>query len=471
MSREYQRKWFYQAEWNEHVQLNKQICSELVFNNNKATNEPEKIVINQKVNTDTTNNTSSMNNSSHDLDTKFKFLSIPEISINKLLLNYFIIMGYENSSIRMCKELGIINSNKDIQDFNDLYMIQERNQIKNLIKSGKIMDAMDKILINFGSNALENGVDIYDYGNNNNNNNNMENGLNNSNEVDLQFKLLLLNLIEMIREHNRLKEINKNNNDISAINDNKFILDLINYSKEQLSSKASKNLQQMNELQLTMSLLLFTKTNTDNHELPRELNELYSLQFRSKIAEQINKKLLSLINVKVENQTKFPNLIFNHLNLNLNSLNLFQILNNKSDSKNIATKNKDKGNDTISKVKYDSSRDIPNHSINNIIPEQHVQTLGNTITNKTKYWSETQKYLNLDSSINSSMSTFDNGMLADNTNCNDRNKISGNTTCNRTVFDNNFESKLIQLFKLWCYSENTLHINNFGIPRVKDTFD
>lgn len=466
MPKEYQRKWFYPQEWNERVQLDKQICNEIVFSNNNANiDDNDKILINRKFSTDSSVYDDRMNYNHR--DAKYNFLSIPEISINKLLLNYFITMGYENSSIRMCKELCIINSNKDIQDFNKLYMIQERNQIKNLIKNGKIMDAMDKIISNFGSNALENDkFDSFNKMNNSNSNNNNSNNNNSNDEVDLQFKLLLLNLIEMIREHNKLKEINIQNNNYD-IDDKNFILDLINYSKEQLASKASQNKQQMNELQLTMSLLLFTKANPENTELPAELNELYSLQFRSEIAEQINKKLLSLININVENQSKFPNLIFNNLNLNSNSINLYQILNTKNsgDSSKKIKKSSTATATTTSTTQTNTSShnndSIENHFSNNsVMLESNIQPLNNIITNKTKYWSETQKYLNLDNSIDNSQNEFDD---------NDFNSIDNSN--GKTIFDNNFEAKLIQLFKLWCYSENTLHLNNIGVPRVKDTFD
>ena len=110
-------------------------------------------------------------------------LSNNEPVIPMLLLNYFVVMAYEESSIRMAKELGFLNSNKDIEEFNSVYMIKKRAYIKELIKKGEILLAMEKITEVFGIEVLESLNDHIT-------------------DEDLNFKLLLLNLIEMIRSHN-----------------------------------------------------------------------------------------------------------------------------------------------------------------------------------------------------------------------------------------------------------------------------
>ena len=111
---------------------------------------------------------------------------------------------------------------------------------------------------------------------------------------DLHFKLLLLNLIEMIRSHHQQENITKDSND--------FILNLIQYSQNKLAIKASSSVKKMQELELAMTLLLFPLSDSADSgsiKLPKSLQNLYSISLRSKIADLVNEKLLKFIHPRI----------------------------------------------------------------------------------------------------------------------------------------------------------------------------
>lgn len=198
-----------------------------------------------------------------------------EPSIPMLLLNYFVVMAYEESSIRMARELGYIKSNRDVTEFNNIYMIKKRAYIKELIKKGEILLAMEKITELFGIEVLENLNDHVT-------------------DEDLHFKLLLLNLIEMIREHNRKGD---------KESQEQFVLDLITYAQDKLALKASSKKEYMREVELVMTLLLFPLSkNEDLSTLPKGLRQLYSLNLRTKIADLVNRKLLQSVLPHIKSQ-------------------------------------------------------------------------------------------------------------------------------------------------------------------------
>ncbi|SCU92532.1 LAFA_0F11210g1_1 [Lachancea sp. 'fantastica'] len=223
-----------------------------------------------------------------------------EPSIAHLLLNYFVVMSYEESSIRMARELGYVRNNKDASTFNRIYKIKERARVRELIKSGKILEAIEQIYTEFGVQVLEKDRS------------GIEDGTKTSSDDDddLHFKLLLLNLIEMIRRHHQSGASPEDSSD--------FILELIEYSQERLASKADANTQYMKELELVMTLLLFPmekcpeKNGVENMALPKSLRNLYSLSLRTKIADLVNRKLLESMHPQISAATedrKFPDLI------------------------------------------------------------------------------------------------------------------------------------------------------------------
>lgn len=217
-----------------------------------------------------------------------------EPTLPRLLLNYFVCMAYEDSSIRMAKELGFIGNNKDVALFNDLYKIKERFLIKRLIKLGQINKAMEEINSIFGLEVLEETFNATE-SNASRTEKQQQQQQQFDIDGDLHFKLLLLNLIEMIRSHHQQKDASKDSND--------FILNLIQYSQEKLAIKASSSIKKMQELELAMTLLLFPfsdSTDGNNIKLPKSLQNLYSISLRSKIADLVNEKLLKFIHPKIQ---------------------------------------------------------------------------------------------------------------------------------------------------------------------------
>lgn len=316
-------------------------------------------------------------------------LSTNEPVIPMLLLNYFVVMAYEESSIRMAKELGFVKSNKDIEEFNSIYMIKKRAYIKELIKKGEILLAMEKITELFGIEVLESLNDhIID--------------------EDLNFKLLLLNLIEMIRSHN------SKNDDTDQ---ETFILDLISYAQNKLALKASSKKEYMKEVELVMTLLLFPLSedgeNIPSPNLPKKLKQLYSLNMRTKVADLVNRKLLQSILPKVSSQ--------------LEKSGLPDILGSSFQSNQVPT---------LTNV----IRSIPRESI-----------LTDKLTGELAFIEEKQG-----STMNSSS---------------DMSRIQGDVfeqlgeNLNSYYIPN--DVRLVQVMKLWVWCENQLHASDIGVPRVE----
>lgn len=200
-----------------------------------------------------------------------------EPSVPLLLLNYFVCMAFEESSVRMARELGYVKSNREAEEFNELYRIRERSHIGWLIKRGRVAEAMERISEVFGTEVLE--------------------GDEGGQEEDLHFKLLLLNLTEMIRQHRSQPEGPSH----------EFILKLVEYSQQKLAIKAASSRSHMQELELVMTLLLVPHDG-EVSKLPRSLRGLYSLPLRAQVAEMVNRRLLRSMHTRVANG-KYPDLI------------------------------------------------------------------------------------------------------------------------------------------------------------------
>lgn len=311
-----------------------------------------------------------------------------EPAIPMLLLNYFVVMAYEDSSIRMAKELGYIKTNKDVNEFNSIYMIKKRAYIKELIKKGQILIAMEKITELFGIEVLENLNDHVT-------------------DEDLHFKLLLLNLIEMIRTHN----------DKGPVDDQEqFILDLIAYAQDKLALKASSKKEYMKEVELVMTLLLFplSDSNGSSH-LPKGLKQLYSLNLRTKVADLVNRKLLQSILPRINGELEksgLPDLLGSSFQTN----------------------------------------EIP--TITNVvksIPREAITT--ENLKGELAYVEEKH---GRPMTTNSDMSQIQGEIFEE-----------MGEDLNKYYIPN--DVKLVQIMKLWVWCENQLHSADIGVPRVECT--
>ncbi|CCH43470.1 hypothetical protein BN7_3020 [Wickerhamomyces ciferrii] len=203
---------------------------------------------------------------------------IDKQSLNHLILNYLIFEGYENSTIKFAKEIGI-NLDNEVDEQGEegeeddepikaniimgLNSIKIRNEIKLNILNGEIQLGINKLNLNYPDLLEQNNF--------------------------LYFKLLLLNLIEMIRK-NRDSETSIKDDEPTEFNQEEFVLKIIKFAQEKLTNKAIKNVKFMEELELTMTLLLYS-TN-DSNLLPLRLNELFEFKLRRDIADLVNKSIL-----------------------------------------------------------------------------------------------------------------------------------------------------------------------------------
>ncbi|EDO16967.1 hypothetical protein Kpol_1041p25 [Vanderwaltozyma polyspora DSM 70294] len=353
------------------------------------------------------------------LSTKSTF---SEPSVPKLLLNYFICMAYEESSIRMAKELGYIKNNKDIKDFTELYKIKERSRIKKLIKLGEISLAIEKINELFGIEVLEPK--------------NVANSTksfitidekNKNSEDDLHFKLLLLNLIEMIRNHNN--KLKNNQTDSTESNNKDFILDLIEYAQNKLALKASSNEEYMKDLELVMTLLLFpmNETKSNNMKLPKVLNDYYSLSLRSKLADIVNRRLLKHIHPSIvkrdETLLRFPDLLVSKDSSILNS-------ELSKHHEMLSVRSKESSKFQITTEKLSKNVDKPSSYLNSEIES-------------TEHWGKTSELI--------------------------RNQYSDIKSRDYNISEIQYEAKLIQLLKLWIWCENELHQSYIGVPSIESS--
>lgn len=358
-----------------------------------------------------------------------------EPTIPKLLLNYFVCMAYEESSVRMARELGYVKSNKDVQEFNDLYKIRERAHISELLKRGQVSEAMEEINSIFGIEVLECGAagSWNDPGSTADGSSNGNTAKSNGKE-DLHFKLLLLNLIEMIRAHDQQRSQRSDGDD----SDDDFVLKLIEYSQEKLALKAASNKSYMAELELVMTLLLFPKNGSSKAKLPKSLKNLYSLSLRSNIADLVNRKLLRCLHPQVANHAshnaKFPDLIgfsngiigkqFSHYNEML-----------------------------VVRPKEDIAQSLITEKMGDL-RESADSYLRSSVTSVSEDWSRTTDLIK-----------------------EQQKNDSKNTTQSADQFPNDdfnlseyqYETKLVQIMKLWAWCENQLHNNDIGAPRVESS--
>lgn len=415
--------------------------------------------------------------------------STREPSIPKLLLNYFVSMAFEESSLRMAKELGYIKSNKDSVEFNNYYKIRERAQIIHMIKTGEIDKAMETINAIFGVEVLENTIDSSFNVHNINKPNyqSKESSSKKNNETtntgvyafdshsddDLHFKLLLLNLIEMIRNHH----IQITNGDANE-NDNKFILDLIAYSQEKLTMKAAKNKQHMKELELAMTLLLFPMNSLMGDSLapslPDSLKNLYSLTLRSHVADLVNRTLLKYIvnsNLVADSTTSEK---FRDIDIIVDPRRNFIQAENAISTNILKIKNKEEFNEEVSNnEKYKDGNNTKSFERFNNEFRQDNSSLINGSSSATSYWTETTELLRQQEASEGQKN--DPGRDSRKINTDEEYKQPAQSDVAKINEENEsadlsefqYEPKLVQIIRLWAWTENQLHLNDIGVPRVE----
>ncbi|SSD60359.1 uncharacterized protein SCODWIG_02120 [Saccharomycodes ludwigii] len=244
-----------------------------------------------------------------------------------LILNYFIISCFEESTIKLLWKInnsvysnnfltGDTNNsfNKESDAFVRLYKIRERLTIMNLINNGDVLKSIEAIGDLFGVLILEqlsneyssSGVDVSNPPVKDTSSKDSETAQFDKDilELDLFYKLLLLHMIETIKKYKY--EQYKDRDDCTKDNDEeKFIMGLMNFSREKLSTRCltilpiTRRKKYFKFLQYVMMLLLYPskKLITDfmNGKLPIVLQKLFDSEFRLKLSEEVNYKLLKII--------------------------------------------------------------------------------------------------------------------------------------------------------------------------------
>lgn len=125
----------------------------------------------------------------------------------------------------------------------------------------------------------------------------------------LHFKLLRLNLVEMIRNHKFNTKSSKSSIDDSMDADQderEFLATILNFVRENLINKVFNLFKLLKELEITMSLLCFKFDPTienlqDQTDLPVELRKLFDLSLRYQCYRLVNNAILKLYNNEYAN--------------------------------------------------------------------------------------------------------------------------------------------------------------------------
>ncbi|GMM39039.1 hypothetical protein DASC09_063780 [Saccharomycopsis crataegensis] len=265
---------------------------------------------------------------------------LSKIKLNNLILNYLIVEGYETSAIDFSREIGLDlsqiglscpNNGNNIKNknrscygshekyeslVNGLQSIKQRNEIKLLLIKGEISTIISKL------------NEYYPF-------------LLESNEF-LHFKILLLNLVEIIKKHQResgnnderrssfagrrksVGDTTKRKRRLSSVSsqtdkkktrrkssagstklsmkelkkEEEFFNSIISFVKDKLFSKAIRTKSFLHELELSMCLLLFNfndfQTGNEDHFLPKELlNLVNNKNFKNEVFNLINNAILN----------------------------------------------------------------------------------------------------------------------------------------------------------------------------------
>ncbi|OBA19274.1 hypothetical protein METBIDRAFT_46864 [Metschnikowia bicuspidata var. bicuspidata NRRL YB-4993] len=141
----------------------------------------------------------------------------------------------------------------------------------------------------------------------------------------LLFKLLRLNLVEMIRSHKSTSDrpLSENHLSIDEDSEKKFLNDILTFVRENLLNKVTHSMDLLRQLEVTMSLLCFDfdhkKPSNQITELPEELRKLLDLSHRNECYRAVNKVILDL------DRTVQSDVLYRGVSLEAVSLSLTQV--------------------------------------------------------------------------------------------------------------------------------------------------
>lgn len=184
-----------------------------------------------------TSTTSTATPVKHSFEARVAAVRSPKSDINAVILDYLTLEGYPMAAANFAKEANIPAQQDDAS-------ILARQEIQNHIHKGSIKAAIE------GLNDLD--PEIL------------------SKNPPLHFALLRLQLVELIRSSN-----------------GEDIADAVTFAQEQLGPRAPASKEFTEDLELTMSLLFFSRDN-----IPPRVRRLLHPDLRREVADSVNKAIL-----------------------------------------------------------------------------------------------------------------------------------------------------------------------------------
>ncbi|CAD1811691.1 CTLH/CRA C-terminal to LisH motif domain family protein [Candida parapsilosis] len=199
---------------------------------------------------------------------------LPDHDFSDVILNYYSNIKYHqprdhhNNDSNM-NEMSTLPYTGNIKIASGYSTISQRQEIKRLILNGEITMAITKISQWFPTILDSNNL--------------------------LHFKLLRLNLIEMIRSHKFSSH--------SESDERGFLSEILTFVRCNLINKISNSHKLLKELEFTMSLLCFRfdpsiEDLSDQKELPLELRNFFNINLRNQVFRLVNKEILRMYEVK-----------------------------------------------------------------------------------------------------------------------------------------------------------------------------
>ncbi|KAJ2995162.1 hypothetical protein NUW58_g1351 [Xylaria curta] len=188
-----------------------------------------------------TSSTSTATPAKHAFTRQVEEVKTPKSDINALILDYLTVAGYPNAAAKFSSEANL-------QPQQPMSAIQQRLRIQKFIHKGEIDNALQELNEVYPS--------ILD------------------NDEPLLFALLRLQLVELIRNCN-----NSPDRDISAA---------LKFAQTKLGPKATMKQEFLEDLEKTMSLLVFPQ----DENLDPSLSDLLKPSLRRDVADQVNQAIL-----------------------------------------------------------------------------------------------------------------------------------------------------------------------------------
>ncbi|KAG5418431.1 hypothetical protein I9W82_003959 [Candida metapsilosis] len=196
---------------------------------------------------------------------------LSDLQFSNAILNYYTNFNahHDNTKIGNKIQPPLSRNTRNIKLTSGYSTISQRQEIKRLILNGEITSAITKISRWFPIILDSNNL--------------------------LHFKLLRLNLIEMIRDHKFSSH--------SEADEKEFLNEILTFVRYNLINKISNSHKLLKELEFTMSLLCFrfdpsVKDLEDQKELPQELRNFFNINLRNQVFRLVNKEILDMYEVK-----------------------------------------------------------------------------------------------------------------------------------------------------------------------------